>query len=234
MRTEGKPGSTPPAFLKVDYQTQVKSVIDTGDPNTLFRNYLQAQYDKNAFVVLGGPATNLAAALDFRGMKELIATKVKYLVIAGTAFQQSPADARKVLAEWPTPIVVAGSEIGMALPFPGASVDKEFAANEPNNPVAAAYRAWNPKLADTPTIVTAAALYAGRPKEGYFKESEPGTLTVHEDGRTSFTASTSGKHRQLILDPEQQTKVLKAYVDLASAKPVIQLRFRPDKNADKQ
>ena len=58
----------------------MKSVIDTGDPDTLFRNYLEAQYDQNAFFVLTGPATNLAAALDFRGMKDLIAAKIKYLV----------------------------------------------------------------------------------------------------------------------------------------------------------
>jgi hypothetical protein len=211
MITTGQPGETPRAF-KIG-NSQVKSVIDTADPNTLYRNYLQAQYDQNAFFVLAGPATNLAAALDFRGMKELIVAKVKYLVIAaGANFQADPPAAKKLLAEWPTPIVIAGKEIGDALEFPGACIDKEFAANTPDNPVASAYRAWRPMPYNTPSWAMAAALYAGRPKEGYFKLSE----------------SVSGKSQHLILDPEQKDKVIQAYVELASAKPVIRMRFRPD------
>jgi hypothetical protein len=241
MRTEGKPGVTPKAFVapfdrKKDgaalYTNQVKSVIDTGDPNTLFRNYLEGQYDQNAFFVLTGPATNLAAALEFRGMKELIAAKIKYLVVAGA--EGDPPAAKKVLAEWPTPIVALGPEIGSALEFPGASIDKEFAAANPDNPVADAYRAWDPKLGNTPALASAAALYAGRPKEGYFKVSDPGTLAVREDGRTAFTPSAGGKHRQLIFDPDQKEKVVAALVELASAKPVIRMRFRPDAVVDEQ
>jgi len=240
MRTEGKPGETPQAFITpfdkkkedgtVAYTNQVKSVIDTGDPNTLYRNYLEAQADQNAFFVLAGPATNLAAALEFRGMKDLLAAKIKYLVVAcgETHFQADIAAAKKLFAEWPGPIMVAGPDIPAALQFPGACVAKEFAAAEPNNPVADAYRAWSPNLANTPSLATAAALYAGRPKEGYFKLSDPGGISVRDDGRTTFTASASGKHQSLIPDPEQKEKALAAMVELASAKPVIRLRFRPD------
>jgi hypothetical protein len=78
----------------------------------------------------------------------------------------------------------------------------------------------------------AAALYAGRPKEGYFKVSDPGTIAIHDDGRVSFTTNPQGKHQQLMLDPAQKDTVLKAYVDLASAKPVIPQRFRPPVKAD--
>ena len=73
----------------------------------------------------------------------------------------------------------------------------------------------------------AAALYAGRPKAGYFKVSDPGTIHVLDDGRTSFTASDKGKQQYLAVDAEQKEKVLQAYVELASAKPVIRQRFRP-------
>src|SRR5665213_1516229 len=87
MRTAGQAGETSPAFTaafekNTKLVNHVKSVIDTGDPNTLFRNYLEAQYDQNGFFILAGPATNLAAALEFRGMKDLIAAKIKYLVAA--------------------------------------------------------------------------------------------------------------------------------------------------------
>jgi hypothetical protein len=245
MRTAGKAGETPSAvsapFLKMkpdgkpERVNQVRTVIDTGDPNTLFRNYLEAQYSQNAFFVLAGPATNLAAALEFRGMKELIADKIKYLVVSGGAFPSGAAEAniradvaaaKKVFAEWPTPIIAAGSEVGTAFEFPGASIDKEFAANSPGHPVAEAYRAWKAMPYNAPASALAAALHAGRPKEGYFNLSESGTITVHDDGRTSFAAG-AGKHQFLIADPSKKEKVVQAYVDLTSAKPVFPQRFRP-------
>jgi inosine-uridine nucleoside N-ribohydrolase len=251
MRTEGSPGETSPAFTAPFekknaegapiYKNQVKSEIDTGDPNTLLRNYLEAQYDQNAFFVLGGPATNLAGALDFAGMPELIAAKIKYLVVSAGGFPNGPVDARikgdiaaarKLFAEWPTPIVACGREIGGELPFPGASIDKEFAEQVHDNPVADAYRAYHAMPYDTPSWDMATALYAGRPKEGYFKLSGPGTIVVHDDGRTSFDNSDKGKHQYLILDQAQKDRILKTYVELASAKPVPPKRFRPADAAD--
>ena len=245
MNTNGSPGETSPAFVapfqrkKPDgtpvYTNQVKTVIDTGDPNTLFRNYLEAQIDQNAFFVLGGPATNLAAALAFPGMRDLIAVKVKYLVVACGAFPAGPAEARvqadipaakRVFAEWPTPIVASGFEVGAALEFPGASIDKEFAAAEPDNPVADAYRAYQAMPYDAPSWAMAAALYAARPKESYFQVSDPGRIGVDEGGRTSFTASEKGNHRYLMVDPGQKQKIIQAYIQLASAKPAPGRRFR--------
>ena len=252
MRTAGAPGETSLAYTapfqkqKPDgtpvYKNQVKSVIDTGDPNTLFRNYLEAQYDQHAFVVLGGPATNLAAALSFPRVKDLVAAKVKYLVFAGGAFPDGPPEAhvradipaaRKLFAEWPTPIIASGYEVGAALPFPGSSIDKEFAAAVPDNPVADAYRASQPMPYDAPSWDMAAALYATRPSEGYFKLSGPGTITVRDDGRTAFVASEKGRHQYLVVDPAQKEKIIATYVELASAKPTPPRRFRPPDAAAK-
>ena len=246
MATAGSPGETSPAFVQpfqkkkpdetLVYRNEVRSVIDTGDPNTLIRNYLEAQYDGNAIFVLSGPATNLAAGLAFPGLKETIAAKVKYLVIAGGAFPSGAPEAhikadipaaRKVFAEWPAPIVASGYEIGAALDFPGSSIDKEFAAAVPDNPIADAYRAWRPMPYDAPSWAMAASLYAARPNESYFKLSGPGTIQVHDDGRTSFTASDQGRHQYLVNLPEQKERILRAYVELASAKPVPRQRFRP-------
>ncbi len=255
VRTEGAAGETPAGVTapfekkgpdgKPLHENKVRTVIDTGDPNTLFRNYLEAQNDQNAFFVLAGPATNLAAALQFRGMKELIAAKIRFLVMAGGAFEANAgpethfkadvAAAKRVLAEWPTPVILAGAEIGAAFPFPGASIAKEFAANSPEHPVAELYREWKTAGYNAPSDALAAALYAARPKETYFKVSEAGTVTVHDDGRTSFVAAAGGKHQHLIVDASQRDKVVQAYVDLASAKPVLPQRFRPpvaDKPAD--
>ncbi|MEI9975331.1 MAG: nucleoside hydrolase [Ignavibacteriota bacterium] len=225
MPTSGAAGDTPPALVtpfqrtKADgspvYKNQVKSAIDTGDPCTLLRNYLEAQADKAAFVILAGPATNLAAALAFRGLKPLIAAKCRMLAIAGGAFpdgpaephmQADPAAAKQVLAEWPTPIVASGVEVGAALPFPGASIDKQFAESTPDNPVADAYRAWKPMPYDTPSWAMAAALHAARPNEGYFKLSDPGRIALDDRGRTSFTPAENGTHRYLIVDPRAEGK----------------------------
>ena len=129
------------------------------------------------------------------------------------------AAAKKLFAEWPTPIVACGTEVGAALEFPGASIDKQFAEAVPDNPVADAYRAYKTMPYDTPSPAMAAALYAARPKEGYFKLSAPGKIAVDDQGRTSFTAADKGTHQYLIADPTQKDKIMLAYIDLASAKP---------------
>lgn len=218
------------------YNVQVTRMVDTADPCTLFRNYLEAQWDGNASFVLAGPATNLAAALDFRGMKPLIANKLKYLVFAtGPADANIRADvaaAKRVFAEWPTPIVVAREDLGASLLFPGASVDKEFAATSPDHPVADAYRAYKPMPYDAPSWAMTAALYAGRPSAGYFKLSDPGVFSIKADGTLAFTPAADGKHRSLIFDPAQKDRILGDYVQLASAKPVPPRRFIKKVDAD--
>ena len=87
---------------------------------------------------------------------------------------------------------------------------------------------------DTPAPAMVATLYAARPKEGYFKVSDPGTITLRDDGHAVFTASAQGKHYNLTVDPEKQQKVLQTWVELASAKPVLPQRFRPPVAADDQ
>ena len=227
------PGLTEPfAKKKADgsplYANRVARVLDTGDPSTLIRNYLQAQYEKSSYFVLAGRATNLAVALDFKGVKDLVKERSSHLVIAGVeSFLADPAAARKVLAEWPTPVTFVPDEVGKAIPFPASAIEKEFPANTPDHPVAAAYAAWQQMPYGASTTALAAALYATRQKEPYFK-AETGTVTVGSDGRLGFVASASGKHTQLSVDPAMKDKVLAAYVELASAKVVLPQRFRPN------
>ena len=210
----------------------IHGMNDTAEVTALIRNALTAQYDENSIVVLTGPATGLVKVLDLPGAKELIERKVKFLSVA--ADESDIAAAKKLFSEWPTPIFAVGPEVGEAVPFPASSIEKDFAWS-PAHPIVEAYRAYKPMPYDAPTWAMAAVLYAVRPKEGYFKLSEPGTISVFDDGRTRFTPSPDGRHRYLIADPAQRERILKVYTEVASAQPVPrQPRFRPQKQEQKQ
>src|ERR1022692_3334159 len=129
---------------------------DTADPVALIRNALSAQLDQNAIVLLTGPATNLAALPAPPGAPPLIAQKVRYLVVAADPLTMSdlPA-ARRLFAEWPTPVAIVPAELGDALPFPAASIDRDFAWSDAH-PLVAAYRAFRPMPYDAPAVALAA------------------------------------------------------------------------------
>jgi hypothetical protein len=210
------------------YARNIVKMNDTADPLAVIRNAFSAQFDQNAIVVLTGPATNLAGLLALPGSPALIEKKVRTLVIGADAVTMSdlPA-AKRVLAEWPTPIVVAGSELGDAFPFPGGSIEKDFAWSDAH-PLVAAYRAYRPMPYDAPAVAMAAALYAVRPQENYFKVSEPGALTLTDDGHIRLAPAAGGKHHTLIADPAQKDRIQQIYAETASTKPVGRpQRFRP-------
>ncbi|HVN03593.1 MAG TPA: hypothetical protein VMT86_04190 [Bryobacteraceae bacterium] len=183
------------------YPNTIQSIEDTAEVPTLFRNALMAQYDQDAVIVLSGPATNLVQLLDMYGAKDWIMRKVRLLSVTGVGVESDAAAAQKLFAEWPTPIAMAGREIGDALPFPGEAIEKDFAWTTAD-PVVDAYCAYRPMPYDAPSYAMAAMLYAVHPNDGYFK------------------LSGSGNPRQLVLDPTQKDRIVGAYVELASAKPV--------------
>jgi len=81
---------------------------------------------------------------------------------------------------------------------------------------------------DAAAPAMAAALYAVRPQENYFKVSEAGTFTVGDDGKLKHTPGAGGKHKALIADPSQKEKIQQIYAEMASTKPVPRAqRFRP-------
>jgi hypothetical protein len=209
------------------YEQRIGKLNDTAEPSALIRNALTAQHDQNCVVVLTGPATNLAKVLDLPGVKELIATKVRLLALSGGAYPEGqvvlpinrdiPAF-KKVLVEWPTPIIASGYDVGKAVSFPATSVERDFVW-APDHPIADAYRAFKSMPYDAPTWSMAPALYAVRPEQDYFRLSEPGTIQVLDSGRTRFGISPKGHHRYLILDASQKERALQTYTQLASTKP---------------
>jgi hypothetical protein len=85
--------------------------------------------------------------------------------------------------------------------------------------VVEAYRANRPMPYDAPAPTVIAALYASNPSADYFRLSEPGFISVSNDGRTAFTPSADGKHRYLMLDVAQKERIAKDFTALASTKP---------------
>jgi hypothetical protein len=210
-----------------NYTSSITGLVNTAESSVLIRNLLLAQHDGNAAIVLAGPATGLVRILDLYRSGPQIAAKCRELVVAAGAFPAGPAEAsiksdvaaaRRLFTEWPTPIVVVGSEVGEALAYPAASIDKDFAWS-PAHPVVDAYRAFRPMPYDAPASALAAVLYAVQPDEGYFTLSGPGTISVLDDGRTRFAPQADGKHRYLIVDPAQKARVMTQYTSLVSAQP---------------
>ncbi len=235
LATNGKMKEDTPVLNAVvpKYSSKVRGVIDTAECSVTMRNILLAQNDLNAIVLVDGPATNAVELMELYGAKPQIVAKVVRLVIAAGAYPNGAADtgiksdiaaAKKLFAEWPTPIVVVGSEVGEAIPYPGSSIEKDFTWSTAH-PVVDAYKAFKPMPYDAPAPGLAAALYAAHPDDGYFKLSEPGTITVQDDGRTKFTPAPGGKHRYLIADPAQKDKITQLYTELVSAKPVARQPF---------
>jgi inosine-uridine nucleoside N-ribohydrolase len=236
MSTAGRLAEdTPLLAVAAKYENGIRKLNDTAEIPALIRNALTAQYDQNSIVLVAGPLTNLARALELPGVKDLVASKVRCLVMAAGAFPGDQADfnlradtaaAAQVLAAWPTPVVACGQEFDEAPRFPAESIEQDFAWSQAH-PVADAYRAAQPMPYDAPARDMAAALYAVRPNEGYFKLSAPGAITVSGDGRSRFTPSVEGKHRYLVPDPAQNDRIVQVFREIASAKPVPRVpRFR--------
>jgi hypothetical protein len=209
------------------YPSTLAGLVNTAESAILIRNLLLAQHDGNAAIVLAGPATGVVRLLGLYRAGPQIEAKCKQLVVAAGSFpagQPEPsikadvAAARKLFAEWPTPIVAVGSEVGDALPYPGASIEKDFSWS-PSHPVVDAYRAIRPAPYDAPASALAAVLHAVHPDDGYFKLSDPGTISVLDDGRTQFKPAADGKHRYLIVDPAQKERITALYTAMVSAAP---------------
>lgn len=207
------------------YIHSVNKLSDTSLAEAVLRNGVI--FNAEAAVVLSAPATYLAKSLDLLGTPALYKARVKRLVIVDTGAPQRDIPAiRKVLAEWPTPIFFCGREVGEALPFAAASIEKDFAW-APAHPVVDAYRAYKPMPYDAPSYDLAAVHYAVHPDSGFFQLSDAGTVSVADDGSMKFTAG-GGNVRSLIVDSSNKSQIVQAFVDVASAKPVApQQRFRP-------
>lgn len=205
---------------KPRYPRVVEKWKDTADVAALMRNGMSAQQPENGAVVVAGPLTNLAAALALPDTTDYIKARIRSLAIAANEsdIKKDLAAARKVLGDWPGPVVFASAELA-TLVFPGSTLDQRFAAT-PDHPIADAYRAFHTMPYDAPLTAGAAVFYSAHPDSPLFKLSEPGTITLLDDGKTRFTPGTQGRHRMLLAAPGQTEAAIKTLADLPPKHPV--------------
>ncbi|MES2598391.1 MAG: nucleoside hydrolase [Verrucomicrobiota bacterium] len=216
------------------YPHDLKSGVDAPEAVGLIKKILAGQPDGSVVIAQVGFFTNMARLLDDPEGKALVAKKVKELSIMAGAFQtvnfntrhleynvklDIPA-AQKLAKQWPTPIVWSGYEIGVAAAFPHVVIEQDL-DYLPHHPLKEAYYLYNPPPHDRPTWDPTAVLYAIQPDRGYFDLSPPGNITVEDDSATLFRPSKDGKgkHRFLIMSPEQTARVREAVVQLSVEPP---------------
>jgi len=206
------------------YPRRLASGAEAVDAVTLLRRLLAAEKDGSVVIAQVGFSTNLARMLDTPADVELVKRKVKLLSVMAGNFvqpkaefnvQKDTASARRLFDQWPGEIVVSGFEIGEAMKFPAARIEKDFAWAA-DHPVVDAYRAYMKMPYDRQTWDLTAVLYGVRPAGAYFDLSAPGRITADDAGRTSFRADSAGKHRYLVLTEAQRARTLECMVGLAS------------------
>jgi len=230
------------------YPHDLLTGADAPNAVEVLRKSLASAEDGSVAIAQVGFSTNLANLLDsaadgispLSGM-DLVKQKVRLLsIMAGTFTQIMGKDgkqldrkeynivkdipaAKKIVADWPTPIVWSGYEIGISLPYPHQSIERDFSYID-HHPLADAYVLYNPPPHDRPTWDLTSVLYAVRPDRGYFEISSPVRVAVADDGLTTFEESADGQHRYLIVHEKQKLKILEALQLLSSQPPSASIR----------
>lgn len=225
------------------YPHEMKNGTDAPDAVALLREVLAKQEDQSVVIAQVGFSTNLARLLDSEGDafsplngKELAAKKVKCISIMAGAFEEIPGlpdhreynvvmdvpSAQKLVAEWPTPIIFSGFEIGLAITFPAVSIDHDFAYAD-KHPLPEAYQMYEPTPHERPCWDLTSVLWAVRPDRGYYDLSPAGTVTVTDEGWTRFEANGDGRHFYLIANEVQHARSREA-LSLLTTQPPDQQR----------
>ncbi len=206
---------TPTGELR--YLHRITKSNDTADVAALIRNGISAQQPESAVVVVAGPLSNVAAAMELPDLVPLAQQRIRALVMAATTedLQADLPSARKVFEEWPTPLILVELP---ELAFPAAQLESRFAWAT-NHPVLDAYQAFQKMPYDAPLQSAAAVLHSVRQQKELFTLSPKGAIEVMDDGRTRFSAISTGNRSMLRLAQGQRDAAIQAIIDLVSGQP---------------
>lgn len=224
---------------RLRYGRDLQSGHDAPAAVALLRDVLAGQPDGSVVITQVGFSTNLAGLLDSQpdrhsplDGRSLVQKKVRLLSLMAGAFSEQtnarrfkeynivkdlPAS-KKLLAQWPTPIVASGWEIGNAIRHPAASMREDY-GYVAHHPLQDAYGFYRGLENDQPTFDLTSILYAVRPNRDYFTLSEPGRIVVEEDGFTRFDPAADGLHRYMSVTPAQIARVREALALFCSQPP---------------
>lgn len=205
------------------------------DAHILYRKILSEMPDNSVTIVSVGFSTNLARLMDTPADqyspltgKELIAKKVKELItMAGHTtnvefheynVMKDPPAAKKVFEEWPTKVVTSPFEVGIAIKYPGASIENDFTWAENGHPMVEAYKSYLPMPYDRPTWDLTSLLYAVE-GDSFFTMYGPFTMEVTEKGGTIFNPDQNGNRYYMMVDEAQADAINKHFQSILPVKP---------------
>lgn len=234
----------------LDYGSRIPEAL------SVLRKALVDQPDQSVVMIQLGNSANSAALLSSQpdsistlsGL-DLIRKKVRFLAVMGGDFsdkafsqKQSGIDfyedvqsAQKIFADWPTPIVDQGFEVGGSFRYLGKSIKRDYSYMEsPLIPAIYIHSCQTFLKTNLPTFAKtcphdhhlsdpATTLYSIRPDAGYFSLSKPGKITVLDDGNARFDENPSGTHFHLTVDEAQQSSAEEA-INLLVSQPPVGLR----------
>jgi inosine-uridine nucleoside N-ribohydrolase len=205
------------------YPHRIQSNAELPDAVTLYRQILARQPDKSVTIVTVGFLTNLANLLDTPpdrysklSGRELVQKKVKQLVSmaghfpAGKEFNvHKDAEAsKKALADWPTPIIFSGFEIGEKIKTGLPLVQPP---RLPNSPTRDVYRISIPKAqGDKEGRMSwdQTAVFVAVKGVAPYYGLRPGQIVIHPDGSNSWDATAKGHYYLVEKMPAAQITTL--------------------------
>lgn len=193
-------------------QRNLESGIDDG--YVALRKLLATEKNGSVLLIATGPLTNIARLLEsgpdniseLDGVS-LVRKKVKSLHIMNGEFSSSVPEwntiqdldaSKKVYALCPVPLVTSGWEVGAAVKYPHESILNDF-GDPLLNPVTVAYMSYQPMPYDRETWDLTSVLDAIEPESDVFVRSEPGHITVKDNGVTVFEPNPEGLQQYLIV-----------------------------------
>jgi len=218
-----------PAFART-----VKDHANLPEATVVYRKLLSEAADNSVVIASVGFSTNLVRLLqtgadeysELNG-RELVEKKVKLLVTMAGDFKNLehhefnvvkdiPA-ARTIFGEWPTPVVTSPFEVGSVIKYPATSIENDFSWAS-LHPMVEAYKAYMKMPYDRETWDPTAVLYAVE-GDSWFSVSEPGRITVTDEGSTLFTPDENGTRRYLSVNDEQAAAIKAHFIELVTAAP---------------
>ena len=201
---------------------------------TLYRKLLAAEPDHSVVIASVGFSTNLIRLLEtpadeYSSLsgKDLVTRKVKLLVTMAGDFEDPkvheynvvkdiPA-AKVIFEEWPTPVVTSPFEVGIRILYPASSIENDFGWAG-LHPTVEAYKSYLKMPYDRPTWDPTAVLYA---VEGgsWFTVSEPGFISVTDEGSPLFTPDPKGTRRYLSVTPDQAAAIRDHFIEMITTPP---------------